>query len=122
MTVPMKVGLDIVRVSRFESHVEVGDSLVARIFTPDEIAQIPFGPTRAQRLAGRWAAKEAVAKALGCGFGEELSFREVEILHDTKGAPLVRLTEAAAARHNNPTFSISITHDGEYAAAIAAAL
>jgi holo-[acyl-carrier protein] synthase len=120
MASPFNIGVDIVAVARFETHLEPDDSLVHRIFSPDELQLIPFGPTRANRLAGRWAAKEAVAKALGCGFGEELSFRDIEILNNTKGAPIVRLTDTAAERHNHPTLVVSITHDGDYAAAVAA--
>ncbi|MCB2213736.1 holo-ACP synthase [bacterium] len=115
----MQIGLDIVHVNRFTDHTGEDDPLLRRIFTEQELALVPPGPRRALRLAGRWAAKEAVAKALGCGFGEQLTFREVVILRNDKGAPTVRLTDAAAARHNHPTLQVSITHDGDYAAAVA---
>ena len=115
----MNIGVDIVAVKRFETHLEPDDSLVNRIFTADELQLIPRGTSRARKLAGRWAAKEAVAKALGCGFGEELTFREVEILNNVKGGPKVRLNDAASARHDHPVLAVSITHDGDYAVAVA---
>jgi len=119
MASQLNIGVDIVAVARFETHLEPDDSLVNRIFTPDELQLISFGPMRARRLAGRWAAKEAVAKALGCGFGEELTFGEVEILNNAKGAPVVLLDDDASKRHNHPILVVSITHDGAYAAAVA---
>ncbi len=120
MASTFNIGVDIVAVPRFETHLEPDDPLVNRIFTSDELELISFGPMRARRLAGRWAAKEAVAKALGCGFGEELTYQEIEILNNTKGAPVVHLHAEAVERHNHPTLVVSITHDGDYAAAIAA--
>ncbi len=115
----MTIGLDIVHMNRFTDHISDDDPFLRRIFTEQELALVPAGPRRALRLAGRWAAKEAVAKALGCGFGEQLTFREVEILRNDKGAPTVQLADAAATRHNHPTLQVSITHDGDYAAAVA---
>ncbi|MBS1261602.1 MAG: Holo-[acyl-carrier-protein] synthase [Calditrichaeota bacterium] len=115
----VNIGLDIVRVTRLAQHAD-DMAFLRRIFTEDELVAIPDGTNRDERLAGRWAAKEAVAKALGCGFGADLTFRDVEILHGERGEPIVTLSEFAASRHGRPVITVSISHDGDYAAAIAA--
>ncbi|CAA6823654.1 MAG: Holo-[acyl-carrier protein] synthase (EC, partial [uncultured Sulfurovum sp.] len=74
---------------------------------------------KANSLAGYWAAKEAIAKALGCGIGAELSFHDITIYKDAKGAPHFRLSERAKKIHKMKSSSLSIAHDGGFAIAIA---
>jgi phosphopantetheine--protein transferase-like protein len=71
---PMKIlghGVDLVDIDEFEKWLEdPRDPLGLRCFTPSELAIVGEGPNRAESLAGRFAAKEAVLKALGIGFGD----------------------------------------------------
>ncbi len=79
----------------------------------------------AEHLAGRWAAKEAVAKTLGSGFIQGITWKNIEIHHDVAGAPQVVLNGAAAqlAEEKGITqWLISISHDKEMAVAFVEAL
>ena len=74
--------------------------------------------------AGRWAAKEAVAKALGTGFGPKCSWTDIDISNDSQGRPIVTLsgvTAETARELGIDTWHISISHDREYACANAIA-
>jgi len=76
----------------------------------------------AERLAGRWAAKEAVAKALGTGFASGIGLQDIETLVGPSGAPTVVLHRAAAQRLQTVGGSqvlLSIAHDGGMAVAFA---
>ena len=111
------IGIDLVRVSRFEK-LQREERFLDRIFSADEITHLGKGVQRMASLAVRWAAKEACAKALGCGIGSELTWREMEIFKDGKGKPHLRLLPDAAKRHNNPELCLSMSHDADYAIAI----
>lgn len=72
------------------------DPLIPRCFVQEELDEVGDGPDRIERLAGRFAAKEAVLKALGTGFGAGVAFSDV-VIHRAAGAPpQVRLTGGAA--------------------------
>ncbi|MBC7223314.1 MAG: holo-ACP synthase [Anaerolineae bacterium] len=91
----LAVGVDVVEVARVERVVRrFGDRFLTRIYTDEERAhcrgQMP-------RLAARWAAKEAIAKALGTGVAG-FCFRDLEVVADAAGRPEVRLHGAARAR------------------------
>ena len=77
---------------------------------------------RLSYYAGRWAAKEAIAKALGCGIGEHCALTDMEILNDPQGKPEVTLsgaTRATADRLKAARIHISISHEQHYAVATA---
>ena len=115
----MRIGADIEEHGRFRRLVEK-PSFVERVYTPTERRYIQAAGKRAHlAAAGLFCAKEAAAKALGLGlFG--LRPNEIEIDHDEKGAPILRLLGAAKARFPQAEFSLSISHSREYF--IAAAL
>jgi holo-[acyl-carrier protein] synthase len=103
------VGLDIVEVERI-AHAMKNPRFVERILTPAE-REICTTP---QRVAGRWAAKEAVAKAVGL----DLTWQEIEILPDELGQPHAKV----ASHHFDPNrlrLKISITHERKSAVAVA---
>lgn len=70
-------------------------------------------------FAGRFAAKEAIAKALGTGFGAEVAWHDIEILGNELGKPEVYLSEAAKKRFKNPRILVSISHSTSHATAVA---
>ena len=116
------VGVDIAAVSRFERILERhGDRFVARICRDGEMRQ--RHPNRkAQHLGGLFAAKEAVLKALGTGWGQGLGFLQVEVTREAGGRPSIQLHGPAARRAQElgaTRVHVSITHDHGIAAAIA---
>ena len=120
----MRIGTDIVECDRIRDAMRRHPEQFPRIaFTEAEITAAPEG--EAQRVAyfsGRWAAKEAIAKALGCGFGAQCAWQELSIRNLPGGAP-----EATLSGHALETFRslgakslhISISHERNYATAVA---
>jgi holo-[acyl-carrier protein] synthase len=94
---PLGLGIDLVEIARIEkSMADFGDKFLNRVFCPAELAYCLGMKHPAQHLAARFAAKEAISKALGTGIGE-VSWTELEIVHTGSGAPQVELHGAAAA-------------------------
>ena len=118
------IGTDIVEVARIERTLKrFGEMFRDRVFSLREQEIFASHSAPGPHCAGRWAAKEAVAKALGCGIGAECAFNEVEILNDAEtGVPRVELHGAAAAtlaRGGGGRILISISHERSYATAMA---
>jgi holo-[acyl-carrier protein] synthase len=115
----MRIGVDLVSVERFRKVLDRhGERLFARVFTERERI-LCSGDAR--RLAGRFASKEAVSKALGTGIGHlGISFQDIEIDADDMGAPIVLLHGAAKTRFSalgGMSVALSISHEDEYAVA-----
>jgi holo-[acyl-carrier protein] synthase len=119
-------GIDIVVCSRIEQiWRDHGERFLNRVYTPAEQEYCVNCKTPVVRLAGRFAAKEAVLKVLGTGWRGGIEFRDIEILPDPLGKPLVTLYRKAAelARTlGTDRILISISHAGEYAVASAIAI
>jgi holo-[acyl-carrier protein] synthase len=118
-------GIDIVELSMVEKCLEAGDDWIDGAFTEAEQAEADAPPNRVQYFAGRYAAKEAVAKALGTGFTEEVAWLDVEILRLPSGAPYAKLTEGALAVAESlgvTRWFVTIGHRGAYAVASAIAV
>jgi holo-[acyl-carrier protein] synthase len=115
-------GTDLVRVDRIQELLDMsGDRFLIRVFTAAEITECDGD---AGRLAARWAAKEATMKALGRGL-DVLEPTTIEVVPDTYGAPNLALTGgawAAAKAAGWTTWSVSLSHDGDYATAVVVAL
>lgn len=93
------VGTDILKIERIDETVErLGDRFVQRILTPEEREEYAASPRPGNLLAKRFAAKEAVAKALGTGIGRGVSWQDIRIDHDANGAPTVQLSGGALDR------------------------
>jgi holo-[acyl-carrier protein] synthase len=120
------IGIDVVEVERIASAIERhGESFLAKLFTADERAYCEAQKKSALNYAARFAAKEAVSKALGTGIGGQAGWLELEITRDPSGAPKLQLQGSAAefAKHNGITeIQISLTHARDYAAANAIAI
>ena len=113
----MKVGTDITVVSRIESsYNRFGERFLEKFLNTEEQKSLS---SKIESIAGYWAAKEAISKALGCGIGKELSFHDITLYKDEKGAPHFKLSEEARERHKMKSSSLSIAHDGGFAIAIA---
>ncbi len=109
----LRVGIDLVQVSRIaESIAQFGDAFVARVFTDAEAAYARRDP---QRLAARFAAKEAAKKALAL---DGVGWRDLEVVRLASGACEMRLHGAAQASAAGCTLALSMSHEGDYATAI----
>jgi holo-[acyl-carrier protein] synthase len=115
------VGTDIVQIARIR---KLRPSAVSRILTPLEEAYCRKHVAADERIAGRFAAKEAILKALGTGLGGGVTWRQIEILPDEQGAPKAKFSGAVARKMKalaNPQHAthchLSISHQGEYAVA-----
>ena len=112
------VGADIIEVSRIKRALETRSGFAERVFTPAEREYCAACGCPEQRFAGRFAAKEAVAKCLGTS----LSWRDVEIIRCRSGAPVARLSNGAAEVANGRRILVSISHCRSYAVAYAVAV
>ena len=119
-------GIDLVEIAEMQRWVEdPRDPLLPRCFTQDELDEVSTGPNRIERLAGRFAAKEAVLKALGTGFGAGIAFSDVVIYREPGGPPHVKLlggAARAAAKRQVADWQLSISHTGRIAMASAIAV
>ena len=120
------IGIDVVEVDRIASAIERhGESFIAKIFTAGERAYCETRKNPALHYAARFAAKEAVSKALGTGIGGNAGLHDMEVIHDPAGAPKLHLSGAAeifAKQHGITEIQISLTHARDYAAANAIAI
>ena len=116
------VGLDVCEISRMEKLISDGRFL-ARFFSAEEQAYIQGkGKSAAQSMAGIFAAKEALGKALGVGIAADL--KEISVLHDAQGAPYYSLSGEYARLAEDrriSSFYLSITHEAGIAAAVCVA-
>lgn len=111
----MKIGTDITQINRIEKSLNrFNNKFKERFLTPQEIQRV----NSVESLAGLWAAKEAISKALGCGIGKELSFYDIIIHKNSRGAPYFTLSPQAQSKHNIIQSSLSISHDGGFAIAV----
>ena len=121
-------GIDVVSVPRVEAALQrLGENYLKQMLTEVEwqVWQEQGFGLSAERLAGRWAAKEAVAKALGTGFVGGITWKNIEIQHNEMGAPQVLLNGYAAqlaVEKGIMRWLISISHDKVTAVALAQAL
>ena len=115
------IGVDIVDVSRVAKLLErYGERFVQRVFTEAEASYAKGGAAPAERLAGRFAVKEAVMKALGTGKSQGILWRVVETVRGPMGKPVVRLHGQAVRwmrYRGGDRVHVSITHDGGKAVA-----
>lgn len=115
----MRVGIDLIEIDRIRRALDRYSGFRERCFTQAERAYCDGKPNPAQHYAGRFAGKEAVGKALGCGIS--FSWKEIEIVGRPKpGVVLSGRTKAWAERMGAGRIELSMTHSPELAAAIAA--
>lgn len=114
------IGTDLVSVSRIARlHQRYGDAFARRILAPSELLELPTAVAPAHFLAKRFAVKEAVVKALGCGFGNGVAPRQIALLHDASGAPSLQLFGVAADRLAalDAQVRVSLSDERDYALA-----
>jgi holo-[acyl-carrier protein] synthase len=123
------IGTDIIglpRIKRLLSGAR-GDAFVRRVLTEAErtyMAGKMFPEARGvEFVAGRWAAKEAVSKAIGCGIGGTVGFHDIELLPDERGRPICTISDPAWLRlgGDRAVVHASISHADGWASAFAVA-
>lgn len=113
------IGIDIIEIERIKNAINAHQMpFLNRLFTEKELEKVYSASEayRAIHVAGRFAAKEAVVKALGTGF-QGISWHDIQILNDEAGKPVVTLSDEIAARFNHPRLLITISHSKEHATA-----
>ncbi len=118
------LGVDLVEVARMERILERTPSFKAKVFSPDERAYCDGRARPAMHYAARFAAKEAVVKALGLGFSSGISVRDIEVVRAEGGRPSIQLSgraleEARAQGVTDIPVSLSHTATGAIACAMA---
>jgi len=124
MAVVRGIGIDIIEIERIEKALEKNKKFLYRIFTPKEIAFFSENHFRKNQIAGNFAAKEAVMKALGTGL-RGFCWKDIEIDRDALGKPIVVLhnhAEKIAEKKNIESLLVSISHSKQYAVAQAIAI
>lgn len=110
------LGIDLVRIERIQKALDKhGNLFLCKFLSEEEIKE----SKNTASIAAKWAAKEAVSKALGCGIGAKLGFLDIKIIKNEGGAPFALLSEKSSALFGIDRVYISITHDGDYALAAA---
>jgi len=116
------IGTDLVMISRIQRLHELhGDRFALRIFTEGERQECLRRKRIGEALALRWAAKEAVMKALGTGYREGVVFHDIEVFHHPSGKPDLRFTGPTAERARQMGVTgafVTLTHDGDLAMAV----
>lgn len=111
------IGVDIIEIERIKQVVDKTNGFLKRVFTSDEVKYFEQRKNNPEVIAGNFAAKEAVVKAMGTGING-FEWTDVEILRDSLGKPYVLLyNEASKILANNCVIHVSISHCKEYAVA-----
>jgi len=118
------IGTDIIEVARIEKLLTKQKRFQKRIFTETEIAYCETKKNKAQNYAARFAAKEAFLKAIGTGWRQGVSFKEIEIVNNERGRPEIFLSGKArefATDLEITSIQVSLSHLKDFAIAVVAA-
>lgn len=114
------IGNDIIEIERIRKSIDThGLRLLSRLFTTKEQDYCLKYKDPVPHFAGRFSAKEAIVKALGTGFGQHISWLDIEILNDSLGKPHVHFSPPCAHRFKDTYMLISISHSALYVTALA---
>ena len=119
-------GIDLVDCPRIEQMIQRhGERFIKRVFTADEQAYAEKNKNEVEKLAGRFAAKEAILKLVGTGWRGKIAWTDIEIINNAAGQPEVTLggeVRKIADKLGIKHISVSITHTANFAIASAVAL
>lgn len=114
------IGTDIIQVSRLERTITNNPRFVDKVFTPNEIAYCESRASKYQSYAARFAAKEAVMKAIGTGWDGKINWADIEVVSDELGKPELVLHNASleyVREHGIDVLHLSLSHEKDYAIA-----
>jgi len=114
-------GIDLLKVERVKKiYLSYEEKFLKKILTDLEIKQIKKNQKIYYKIAGKFSAKEAVAKAIGTGFSDGIKIKDIEILNLKNGKPIINLHGKAKKRIGNiESSSVSISNDGDFVVSIA---
>jgi holo-[acyl-carrier protein] synthase len=113
------IGIDIIEIHRLQRSIEtMGNRFLDKIFTPSEIAYCNAKAYRYQHYAARFAAKEAMSKALSIGWTGEFRWKDVEITNELSGQPRVTLHGSLRSRLSGATVMLSMSHSESHVVAM----
>ncbi|MGL5641972.1 MAG: holo-ACP synthase [Paraclostridium sp.] len=113
------IGIDIVEIYRIKDIVEKNNRFIEKIFTENERKYFESKNFRVETIAGNFAAKEAISKALGTGI-RNFEFKDIEVIRDEKGKPIVKTynnLKEICIDYNVLEIKVSISHSENYAVA-----
>lgn len=114
------IGVDIIEIERIRRDIEsLGSPFLEKVFTPLEIAYCTGKQNKHQHFAARFAAKEAVSKALSTGWAGEFRWKDVEVMNDASGQPRVTLAGKLRERLADDGILITLSHSQHYVVAVA---
>ena len=114
------LGNDILEIKRIREAIESqGERFIKRLFTPKEQAYCSKFKDPIPHYAARFSAKESIAKALGTGFGEKISWHDIEIVNYRQGKPEVFFSDKLKKTFKKPLVILSISHCKLYVATVA---
>lgn len=112
------IGVDIIEIDRIKQSIDkYGQRFLDKIFTKNEQEYCLRFKECERHFAGRFSAKEACVKALGTGISHQISWKDIEILTDPRGKPIVVLSENLESLLVNERLEVSISHCKAYATA-----
>jgi holo-[acyl-carrier protein] synthase len=115
------IGIDIIEIDRIKNNVEkYGDEFLSRIYTSTEIEYCMPKANKYEHLAARYAAKEAVYKALATGWQEGLGWQDIEISNEPNGMPVANLSgKLKKFFSDDKELKISMSHSRDYVTCVA---
>lgn len=112
------IGVDIVDIRRIrKSYEKYGEKFLRRVLTKNEISYCKKKPDMIPSVAVRFAAKEALSKAIGCGISRGFSWESAEVVNDKHGKPSVKVLDETLGVSGD-AIKLSLSHDGDYAVAV----
>jgi len=114
------IGVDIIEIDRIRKSIEdSGDRFLQKVFTEKEIEYCAGKANKFQHYAARFAAKEAVSKALATGWSGDFFWKDVEVMNEASGAPRVTLYGKLRERLSSAVVLVSLSHSESHVVAIA---
>ena len=115
------IGTDIIEIERIEKAISTNKKFLDNLFTEEENILFKSKAMRAEVIAGNFAAKEAISKALGTGI-RGFSFKDIEVLRDELGKPVAKLNEKVEILLKNKQYNLNISISHNKSSAIAFAI
>ena len=113
------IGVDIIEIGRIRKSIEdLGDHFVQKIFTAQEIAYCTAKPNAVQHFAARFAAKEALSKALSTGWSGEFRWKDVEVMNEPSGNPILALHGTMKEMLSHCSVFVSLSHSDNHVVAM----
>ena len=106
------VGIDIIEIDRIKNAIDNTPGFLEKVFTKREVEELSKNTLRVESVAGNFAVKEAVSKAVGTGI-RGFSFRDIEVFRDELGKPIVRVSSKIeeVIKSKDYLFNVSISHN-----------